>query len=70
MKGGKYREMERKWMGNWRKLEGNKEKYIKHARNEKNEQHIEHIENKKASRFGEKLFSKHKPNTIIKKKCI
>lgn len=29
----------------------------------KNEQHIEHIENKKASRFGEKLFSKHKPNT-------
>ena len=33
----------------------------------KNEQHIEHIENKKASRFGEKIFSKHKPNTIIKK---
>ena len=35
-----------------------------------NEQDIEHIENKKASRFGEKLFSKQKPNTIIKKKCI
>jgi hypothetical protein len=32
-----------------------------------NEQNIEHIENKKASRFGEKLFSKQKPNTIIKK---
>ena len=35
-----------------------------------NERNFEHIEDKKASRFGEKIFSKQKPNTITKKKCI
>lgn len=70
-------EMNGKLKGNGTEMEGRKGKQreIKKSTEnmqemKENEQNIEHIENKKASRFGEKLFSKQKPNTIIKKKCI
>ena len=67
---GNETEMNGKLKGNGTEMEGRKGKQreIKKITEnmqemKENEQNIEHIENKKASRFGEKLFSKHKPNT-------